>query len=596
MTRVLKGETAVKRIARFALAGIVLVACSIGASSGAARAAAGLPNPCKLLSRTEVQALIQLKVQAPDNYGTSCSWVADFNGPSGQVQIFLDTTTPRALRIDRKLHHRFRSIRGIGDQAFEEDWNIFVRKGPVWMYLSLVKTDDPGLYAKRLERAARLAVSRIHVRTAKVRTLQSTSRAVLLSKRRWSPRERRFGGSVGRYPGVVYQPNVVVIGGGANAVRSSTPDGLLWTIDARAPGASDLRVGKIMLATSFASGRVLKVSHLGRNLQVILAPVALTEIVRDGEFKSSGPVPLGHSIVVRSKLTPPKGKGRKPRALTGSGSPDEFTTQTTCCEGGVGVHIHYDDHSSGRLNALVLLHIEHPTVTFDIGISLSKLVEAKFELHGSGGLRYDIRGATYDTNGSVKSPPIPVPYTDTIPLAGPLSLTLSQAFKVSFQLAGKAALQASGDYSLDGTLGFRFGAGGARADAVTMTTQKAITKNTISLGAGLNAISIGWKLRATVGIGLVGFSAGAFYELKPGIALVADETPLSLKHGCVKASLDVTSSAGVGYTIPSYALSVINAILGVVHVKPIPAHGGPEWGPFVVWRPPPGEYCPQSGG
>jgi hypothetical protein len=60
----------------------------------------------------------------------------------------------------------------------------------------------------------------------------------------------------------------------------------------------------------------------------------------------------------------------------------------------------------------------------------------------------------------------------------------------------------------------------------------------------------------------------------------------------VRASLDVTSKVGVGYTIPDYALSVINAILGVVHMKPIPAHGGPEWGPFVVWRPPPGEYCP----
>ena len=57
-----------------------------------------------------------------------------------------------------------------------------------------------------------------------------------------------------------------------------------------------------------------------------------------------------------------------------------------------------------------------------------------------------------------------------------------------------------------------------------MATHKSITKSTISLGAGINSISIGWKLRAGVGIGLAGFSAGGWYELTPGIALVADET------------------------------------------------------------------------
>jgi hypothetical protein len=579
------------RIARLALVAVLAAACGALASAGSATPK--LPNPCKLLTTAEADAALGLTMQKPDNYGDFCSWVADFNGPSGHLDLFLDTQTPRALLIDRHLHHKFHSVRGIGDQAFEEDWNIFVRKGTTWLFVNMERLDDPALYAKRMEHVARLALSRLTARSTKaVRTLQSTRHAVLLEKRRWSPRERRFGGSITRYDGVVYQPNVVVIGGGANAVRSSSPDGLLWTIDANAPGASELRVGKIMLATAFASGRVLKVSHLGKNLQVILAPVALTDIVRDGEFKSDGAIPLGHPIVVHSKLTPPKGKGRKTSRLAGSGSSDEFSTQTTCCEGGVGLHVHYDDHSSGRLSALILLHIEHPTVTFDIDISLSKLVEAKFALHGSGGLRYSLKGATYNTNGSVKSPPTVVPYTDTIPLAGPLSLTLSQAFIVSMQLAGQAALEATGDYSIHGTLGFTFGAGGARADAVAMTTHEAITKNTLSLGAGINSIAIGWSLRATVGIGLVGFSAGAFFELQPGIALTADETPLSLRHGCVKASLDVTSKAGVGYTIPTYALSVINAILGVVHVKPIPAHGGPAWGPFVVWRPPPGEFCP----
>src|SRR5438477_126002 len=65
------------------------------------------------------------------------------------------------------------------------------------------------------------------------------------SNPRWKGSQRRFGGSVTTYKGVVYQPNVVVIGGGASAIRAESPDGLTWTLAGSAPGVSDLRVGKI---------------------------------------------------------------------------------------------------------------------------------------------------------------------------------------------------------------------------------------------------------------------------------------------------------------------------------------------------------------
>src|SRR5690348_784045 len=41
----------------------------------------------------------------------------------------------------------------------------------------------------------------------------------------------------------VYQPDVVLVGGGPGIVRSVSADGLTWTIDGRAPNADKLAVG-----------------------------------------------------------------------------------------------------------------------------------------------------------------------------------------------------------------------------------------------------------------------------------------------------------------------------------------------------------------
>ena len=44
--------------------------------------------------------------------------------------------------------------------------------------------------------------------------------------------------------GADYQPGVVVVGGGAAAIRSASGNGLVWTIAKDAPGADKLRSGR----------------------------------------------------------------------------------------------------------------------------------------------------------------------------------------------------------------------------------------------------------------------------------------------------------------------------------------------------------------
>jgi hypothetical protein len=94
-------------------------------------------------------------------------------------------------------------------------------------------------------------------------------------------------------PRVRYQPDVVLIGGGANSIRGVSDDGLTWTIDGNSQGARDLRVGKIMFATSRAVGRVLAIDARGKDLAVMLGPARFTDIIRDADI-----------VIPRTRLRP----------------------------------------------------------------------------------------------------------------------------------------------------------------------------------------------------------------------------------------------------------------------------------------------------
>jgi hypothetical protein len=104
----------------------------------------------------------------------------------------------------------------------------------------------------------------------------------------------------------------------------------------------------------------------------------------------------------------------------------------------------------------------------------------------------------------------------------------------------------------------------------------------VPVGIAANALNFAWNVRATVGIGAGGFAAGASYELITAIGLAAEGNPEHLHRGCVQAAIDVKGAYGIGYSIPDYVLAPINAILGLVRVKPIPASGGPTFARYPI--------------
>jgi hypothetical protein len=105
-----------------------------------------------------------------------------------------------------------------------------------------------------------------------------------------SDAESRYGVSPKLDPRVTYQPDVIVMEHGAEAIRAPTADGFTWTIDGTARGASSIEAGKILFATGRVVGRVLKVEGKGSDLNVTLGPIELTDVIKEAHIDYSGPI------------------------------------------------------------------------------------------------------------------------------------------------------------------------------------------------------------------------------------------------------------------------------------------------------------------
>jgi hypothetical protein len=109
-----------------------------------------------------------------------------------------------------------------------------------------------------------------------------TSRSTL------SEAEKLYGVSPRLSNDIKYQPDVIVMEHGSSAIRSQSTDGFTWTLDANAPGASQIKPDKVLFATGRVVGRVVKVERKGDDLDVTLGPVELTDIFEEVHITKSG--------------------------------------------------------------------------------------------------------------------------------------------------------------------------------------------------------------------------------------------------------------------------------------------------------------------
>lgn len=124
-------------------------------------------DPCQLLTQAEATTLAGIELQPAVSAGaegipTLCQYTADPNGPVAQVQILTGDGVEKSLQIDRDvLFHEFTTVDGLGDEAFQEDNNIFVHKGANWAQINLVLLNDPADNVAPMQQAAQLMASRM---------------------------------------------------------------------------------------------------------------------------------------------------------------------------------------------------------------------------------------------------------------------------------------------------------------------------------------------------------------------------------------------------------------------------------------------------
>lgn len=418
-----------------------------------------------------------------------------------------------------------------------------------------------------------------------------------LKKSEMTEAEIKYGIAPVPNDSVTYQPDVVIVGGGADAIRSQSPNGFIWTIDADAPHADELTEGKVFFLTNRAVGRILELRHQGDELVVVVGPVDLTEIVSEAHIHiPATPVDLDEAIVYDLPEVPgqdihiaqavnavdgvrPAMHWRESGAYSGSflqtvgNVPDvsnqiKFTLTPQASSSGVGVSV-ASSESPLKVSAEVLLHLSQPTIKLDVDIS-NGLKNASIELTGAAGLTWKFDASSGSEVGAVvHTHDILAPSSDfainlvkdLATAALPVSATFRQRFSVNTALGVRnSALSAIGDYTFTG--GFKVGYINGAWKALGPTgfhANQSLVGSTTGHSIAITGINLSHKLTVIAGVGVASFTAGPYVEFVTAIGVARNSDVGML--ACNAAVLHVSVGGGAGYAIPQSITSAINFIL-----------------------------------
>ena len=403
---------------------------------------------------------------------------------------------------------------------------------------------------------------------------------------------------------MTYQPDVIVMEHGAEAIRSESRDGFTWTIDAHAQGAADIQPEKIMFATGRVVGRVLKVTHSGDDLDVTLGPVELTDVIKEAHIEYAGPIDPAKMLVYvapaaypgayldrdapepsttaanqwscdaapfaamkvsyfddQSNYPQEHGCGRGPAQAAGRFLPVSTAPAPGIASDiaaillngfqivpdvskGIGATIDYPLTNGMKFKAHAILRLESPRFSFHLDITGGRLKTAAVELSGVGGLDVGIEGGTSGDFKNVNQAfAIPLDITLPMPVVVPFSATFHQSILVQTMFtARQATIRANGEYKFGGTLtaGIVNGSPSAAAPLYVSTTQD-LGYSMTGLSLGVNGLVIGYGGKFIVGIGALGMVVGPYASV-------------NISAGITKGS-DLQTTT-VGYTCRSSTLEM----------------------------------------
>lgn len=396
---------------------------------------------------------------------------------------------------------------------------------------------------------------------------------------------------------ITYRPDVVVVGGGADMVRSVSGDSFTWYIDSRAPHLGDLEPGKVMFLTSRAVGRVLAIEDQGDVVAVTLGPVDLTDVISDGDVHVEAPIDLSAA----SFQTYPDMPGTvEPSAPTASVNPAVWTPGKAAPAvfsarqpgdplpppfTGNSVKVTAGDYSAdlGRAADELSLKLGYkkrgvtvglkfsakfkaPTITANLSFVGGSLARNELRIDGLKELSVNLlSGSEVGLSGNFKSR-IEVPAEMTFPVpAGPVPLVASIRFKFIVETAfsaRNATLIATGRLKVDGPIGF---AGGHLLLPTVQQTESPVD-NLTGPSVGVNGVVVALQLKVVIGLGVPAAMAGPFGAVTVAYGLT-NGSSIGIVQ-CRQASLDVVVAGGVGFTLDPGKLQFLTLLMQKVPWAP----------------------------
>ncbi|MEU3456575.1 hypothetical protein ABZ671_23680 [Micromonospora sp. NPDC006766] len=415
---------------------------------------------------------------------------------------------------------------------------------------------------------------------------------------------------------VVYQPDVVLVEGGSRVIRSVSKDGFTYVIDGKARGVKDIVPGKIMFATSEAVGRVVKVERSGGDKAVTLAPVRLTDVVRDGHFTFDQPldveaqrfVPLPDLLgeVVdggpagSAPVVPDAGQATglgvnafgsggfrlaaPPIVLAPRREPGARGARSSKQKVGEWDVEAYKDRSKLGLTASHSTAAQRLKVDFDIQLLLRDLrvwgdvrvtngviPHPQFRIDGVEGLAITIAAGVEGGLADNKKIKIELPIEVKQPiLIGGFPATLTQTFKflVTTGFSAKNGnIKATGRWGLDGPIGY------VQSNVLTPTfsVRDSIVKSIRGVSIGVEGLVVAAEFRFGFMIGLPVAGAGPFVGIVASVGVTNGSAagrigmPLPVGPGvkCRGSTLVLTVRAGEGISVSQPLVKAIEQVLGV---------------------------------
>jgi len=416
--------------------------------------------------------------------------------------------------------------------------------------------------------------------------------------------ERRYGVAPVADRSITYQPDVIIVKGGPGIIRAANANGLTWTIDPAAPGASKLAPGKIMFVTGRAVGRVLALKKASGGLVVTVGPVELTEIVSHLEFSLDQPLDLTQVIeyeAAERPIAPAVARtssdsfviqpatyrlGSAPFAIRPVLEVHGFNIWGFNGDAGVGLSLDRTSDDGIRMQAGFVLALEKPRIRVDLKIH-NGIERALISVGGATTWRLTFSVASQTGVRGNISEEVPVPKDWSIPITGPaahfpFAVTVRHVFIVKTAFSSSGSLKAVGALKASGDLSAGYASSQFRLTGPSLSVEQSFMQSLRGVSLGPTGLVLAHEVRVIVGVGAFDFVTGPYVGLRTSLGVTQGSTVGLIQ--CRGGSLDSSIAAGVGYSIPQPATAAINFILRALNAKEISGHGVLEAGTLPIFH------------